>query len=104
MLRGTAIDILDETPAACAVDTAASTLIDNIDSHARHATGCLLDMQVEPSNGQWSCIFCGHRNDPVGALATQAVQVKATGAQLTSHSPMRGHKGPSSCFPLCNRT
>ena len=86
MLRGTAIETSAGTPAACAVDTAASALTSDVDSQAWHAAGCLLDMQVEPSNGQWSCNFCGHRNDPVGALTTQAVQVRATGAPSRLHN------------------
>ena len=72
------------TPAACG---AASILMSDVNPLAWHAAGYLLDMQVEPSNGQWSCNFCGHRNDPVGALATQAVQVQATGAPADFRMP-----------------
>ena len=84
MLQGTAVEAIAGTPAACVVGTAA--LMSDVNSQARHATSYLLDMQVEPSNGQWSCIFCGHRNDPAGALATQAVQVKAPVAPSRLHN------------------
>ena len=31
--------------------------------------------QVNPRNGEWVCVFCGHSNEASGVLATQSIEV-----------------------------